>query len=404
MFGDAFIEIVWLAGIPVALYTLDCPSMTLIANEHGDITKYVQITEYGQRAEFEPRDIIHISLDSPRSGLFGVSPTQAALLPITAWLFAAATLKETFRKGHPVTLHVDMPQGMAPAEVNRWGAMYMQRNLGPRNIGTPVMTKGGATVHELAQARVDEFLHTLDQKRDEVIAVYGVPPAEAGIIESGHLGAGTGEAQRKSFLLNTCQPIAELLLEKIDYHLVRQGFGIVGWHLKFAEVDMRDSKTIEDIRDLRLRNGSWALNKYRTEIGEPPVDGGDQSVLVQRQTVVRWRDMDAYSKAEIAANLVGTTLELDDPGDEDTPVILTKLPTPLPPEPGAAPTGSPGSRPPADTPDDTGPTPPGGGPGDDTPGGETHHYPGRPLRETYQQAYQRRLRQALAELPKEPTP
>jgi Phage portal protein len=751
VFGDAFIEVVWLAGFPVALYSLDCPSMNILADAHGAVTGYVQLTEYGQRAEFQSREVIHISLDSPRSGVFGVSPTQAALLPITVWLFTAACLKETFRKGNPVNIHADLPAAMSEPEVNRWTAMYMQRNVGPRNIGTPITTRGGGTVKELAQSRIEEFLHTLDQKRDEIICLmpgtkiitstglvniedvavgslvlthvgrwrpvthvmvnsvnklvvevvangfdplratadhpvwaaehrpttgpkpdrkrgpqrflgfqwvaagelvarprqsrctnhaltlpgldlsnssgvlhcadyltlgvrnaftnnmtgsswvtqcswddgnniqhsssrvysipsdikldhtlgrllglylaeghrinnsgvcwsfhqdeisyqhevrdalahvfglenvsikpaadgrkcvnvfvrsvfvaelfdcgkalnkhlpewawqgtaeffdgvlsgwndgdgatdtrngrvggdgsprtragtksetlawqmriiavtlglpaslstvscptvpgreingrvvrsngptynvawpldarrsgtyqindgvltspvrsvspinqanlvynlevaddhsyvttsgtvhncaYGVPPAEAGVIESGNLGGGTGESQRKMFKINTCGPISTLVLEKFDFHLVREGFGITNWHLKFPEIDMRDSQVVEQIRDLRIRNGLWTLNRCRAEIGEPPVDGGDQPVLVDRQNLVLWRDMGAASTAGIAFKLKGTSLETGgEPGedsDSDSPVTLRKtVPTPAPAE------------------------------------------------------------------------
>jgi hypothetical protein len=41
---------------------------------------------------------------------------------------------------------------------------------------------------------------------------------------------------------------------------------ISGWHLKFKDVDFRDSKTIEEIRDMRRRNGSWTLDRYRADI------------------------------------------------------------------------------------------------------------------------------------------
>lgn len=383
VFGDAFIEVVWLAGYPVALYSLDSPSMNLIADPHGEVTSYVQVTEFGQRAEFTPNEVIHISLDSPRSGLFGVSPTQAALLPITAWLFAAATLKETFRKGNPTTIHVDHPQSMSEPETNRWAARYMQRNIGPRNIGVPVVTRGGGQVKELAASKIDEFLHTLDQKRDEILATYGVPPAEATVIESGNLGSGTGEAQRKTFLINTCGPIAALVLEKINYHLVRQGFGIDGWHVKFGEIDMRDSQVIETIRDMRLRNGSWVLNRYRTEIGEPPVDGGDDAVLVDRQNIVLWRDMGNMSTAGIAAKLKGSALEPGgapgDPTDPEAPMTLQKAEPPTPPTRLIAdPPADPDADPPVDVED---------------PGGET--YPGRSLREFYRG----RLTRALRDLP-----
>ncbi|MEV4438510.1 phage portal protein [Streptomyces sp. NPDC049577] len=323
VFGDAFIEIVWLGGQPVALYSLDCPSMLPIADEHGTVTGYVQVTELGQRAVFEPREVIHISLDSPRSGIFGVSPTQAALLPITAWLFSAATSKEIFRKGAPPVIHVDHPASASASEINRWTAQYMQRNVGPRNIGTPITTKGGAEVHELAQSRTMDYLQYLDQKRDEIIAAYGVPPAKVGIIESGNLGGGTGEAQDRTFMVNTCQPLAELVLEALNFHLARVGFGVAGWKLKFRDVDMRDSKTVEEIRDMRLRNGSWTLDRYRADIGEPPVEGGGEPVLVDRENLVRWIDMEAASRAGIAYKLRGTALEPSAP-EAGKPVTVEK--------------------------------------------------------------------------------
>lgn len=397
VFGDAYIEVVWLGGIPVAMYSLDCPSTFPLADEHGQITGYVQVTEFGQRAEFKPNEIIHISLDSPRSGVFGVSPTQAALLPITAWLFAAATLKETFRKGNPANIHVDMPQGMSQPEMNRWVSQYMQRNVGPRNIGFPLMTKGGAGVKELQQNKIEEYLHTLDQKRDEILATYGVPPAEAGVIESGNLGGGTGESQRKTFLVNTCQPIAELVLEKLNFYIVQRGFNIQGWHLKFGEVDMRDSKTIEEIRDMRLRNGSWTLDRYRVDIGEPAVDGGDTAVLVDRQNLVLWRDMVAYSRAGVAAKLKGTALEPSEPGENDEPMTLEKPDKePLPSALAAAA----GMQPPTDgvAPDDEQPAAPGAPPAASSRKPATGRPP-RNARESWQQRYRHRLREALRALP-----
>jgi HK97 family phage portal protein len=379
VFGDSYIEVVWVGSVPVALYTQDSPSTTPDADEHGEITGYVQVTDLGQRAEFDPHEIIHISLDSPRSGIFGVSPTQAAILPITAWLNTAATLKETFRKGNPPSIWADFPAGTSNTDIARWRAQYAAQNLGPRNIGTPVTTKGGAHIEELQQGKVTDYLQVLDQKRDEIIAAFGVPPAEAGIIESGNLGGGTGESQRKSFLVNTCQPIAELVLEKINYAIVKAGFAIDGWHLKFGEIDMRDSAVIENIRDMRLRNGAWTLNKYRTEISEPPVDGGDDAVLVDRQNLVLWRDMGAASTSGIAAKLKGTALEPGDPAGENGPVTLEK------PEP-------------APVPDVLAPFAGQGNPPDDEPPAEDDEDQEESVRDGWPRAYRARLREALRSL------
>ncbi len=330
VFGDAYIEVVWLAGVPVALYSLDAPSMYPIADKHGQVSGYVQVTEMQQRAEFEEHEVIHISLDSPRSSVYGVSPTEAALLPITTWLFTSATIKEIFRKGNPPALHIDFPASMDGKEINRWVAKYLTQNLGPRNIGTPVPTKGGATVNELKMGAVAEYLTVKDQARDEILSAYGVPPAAVGVIESGNLGGGTGESQDKTFRVNTCAPIAELVLEKLVFALARRGFGIEGWTLKFADVDMRDSKVVEEIRDMRIRNGLYTLDKARAEIGEPPVEGGNQPVIIDRTNLILWRDLEAFSQAGVAARAKGTNLEAGEP-QAGKPMTLTKAePAPVP--------------------------------------------------------------------------
>lgn len=326
VFGDAYLEITWWGNLPVAIYNLDSPTTTPVADVHGAVTGYTQVTDFGQKATFEPREVIHISLDSARPGVLGVSPTQAALLPITGWLFAAATGKEMFRKGLPPAIHIDLPNSAQENPGKVWADKYQVQNVGPKNIGRPIMTKGGTTLSELQPGKVADVQSYKDQCRDEIVSAYGVPPAEAGIIESGNIGGGTGDAQHRTFMINTCGPIAEIILEKINFHLTTEAFGVTGWRLKFAEVDYRDSTVIEGIRDTRLRNGSWTLNKYRTEIGEQPVDGGDDAVLVDRQNLVLWSDLKAYSAAGVASKGAppspfgapppGSPL---DPGGQDAP-------------------------------------------------------------------------------------
>jgi hypothetical protein len=300
VFGDAMLEVCWSGPTPVALYNQDVATTYPVADEHGAITSYVQVTDFGQRATFEPREIIHISLDSPRPGMFGVSPTQLMLQPITTWLFAAGTQKEMLRKGLPPTVHADLPASVSAGDAERWRNQSVAQNLGSRNIGNPWITRGGGTLAELQAGKLADVLAAMDSSRDTIVAGMGVPPAEAGIIESGNLGGGTGDAQHRGFQLNTCQPIAAIVLEKLNYHIAVQGFGVQDWHSKFGDVDYRDSLTVEQIRDMRLRNGSWTRNRYAADIDEPPIEGGDDAFIVNRQEMVLYRDLSAISTAQVA--------------------------------------------------------------------------------------------------------
>ena len=151
---------------------------------------------------------------------------------------------------------------------------------------------------------------------------------------------------------------------------------------------------------MRLRNGSMTRNQYADEIGNPPVDGGDVAVLVDRQNIVLWSDMPAMSKAMIAGKAKGSNLEVDPEQDADEPAAIQKAEKPAPPPQLAAP------------PSDDGDAPNPGEPPEDRPGGKNDAAQGTPPRENafgrdsrklgeaWERAYRARRRQALNELPK----
>ena len=331
VFADAFIEVVWLGNLPVALYNQDCPTTFPVTDQHGNVTGYKQVTEYGQEADFEPHQIIHISLDSARPSMLGVSPTHAAEESIVAWMFLHSCEKEAARRGLPPNIHADHPAGTPDTEVTRWQDQYQVRNIGPQNVGTPITTKGGGKVNELQSAKLSEILAAKKEARNEIVSSYGVPPAKIGIIESGNLGGGTGSDQNKTWFLDIIQPTGGLVAEKIQFHLAVKAFGVIGWHAEFAGVDYRDDQTIENIRDMRLRNGAWTRNRYAADIGEPPVDGGNDPVLVARQDIILWRDMADRSRAGVEALTGDPATGQDGPAADG------------PGKPGPAPNPGPGS-------------------------------------------------------------
>lgn len=353
--ADAFIEIVWIGRVPVALHLLPARDMTPLMDEHGQLTGYVQLTEYGKRAQFEPHQVVWISLDDPEGSPFGSAPLAAALVAIERWLFAAATQLHTYRKGDPLQVHVDLPADMSGPDIRRWVMQFLSRNVGPANIGYPVVTKNGGTVNELGVRRIEAQNAVLDKARDEILAALGVPPAQAGVIESGNLGGGTGESQDKTFSLQTCDPLADVVLAAIQFHIAERGFGVTDWRLRFAEVDTRDSKTIEEIRETRFRNGAFTLNEWRAEIGLPAVEGGDQAmVLVAAGSVMRIRDIEAAAFASIAKQIQGTGWEIEQTDNDDDPIMLVRSETPpeqrpqLPPADTSSPPAGPAARPAGD--------------------------------------------------------
>ena len=302
IFGDSFTEVVWLLGRPVALYALDPQTMTVQADEHGIVTGYHQTMSTGREANFLPNEVIHVKFDAPGSGLYGASPTQKNILPITAWLFTQALIKETMKRGDPLRAWVDWPIALPESEQKRFQSQYQIRNIGAHNIGNLLETKGGANLKELGINQLKEWQAIKTQSRDEILTGYGVPPSKVSVIEAGNLGAGTGTSQDRTFNVNTCGPIGELVMEKFSFALLYQAYGIVDWHLSFGTVDWRDDIVLEQIADLRIRNGRNTVNQSRSVIGLPPVTGGDDAFIVDRAAMVLYEDLKDFSKAAVAAS------------------------------------------------------------------------------------------------------
>jgi hypothetical protein len=306
VFGDSFTEVVYLNKAPIALFPLDPQTMDTLADEHGTVYGYHQRMETGREAWFEPHQVIHVKMDAPGGGLYGVSDVQKNYVPITNYLFTEGLIQETMKRGDPARLHVDWPIALPINVQSRLAQAYQFKNLGAKNIGNLFETKGQTLVQELGTNKLKDWDMVATACRDEIISGFGVPPSKVGVIESANIGGGQGTSQDRSFRVNTCGPISELILEKFSFRLLYLSYGVKDWHLKFGEVDWRDDMTIEQIRDIRIRNGLWTVNRGRTDIGEPPIEGGDIAVLVDRQNLVAWRDMSDLSSANLSAILAAS--------------------------------------------------------------------------------------------------
>ena len=300
IYGDSFTEVVYLKGAPLALYPLDPSTITVLTDPHGDPIGYHQETKRNKTAEFSLSQVIHVRFDAPGNTIYGLSPIEKLILPVTTWIFGASLLRMTFMKGDPLRAHVDWPIALPDVERQRFQDQYRTKNLGLSNIGTLLETKGGATVQELGTNNIAVWRSNQADVRDEILSGLGVPRSKAGVSQSGGLGGGVGVSEDRNFRINTIGPAQELVLEKFSFKLLYQAYGVEDWALFFGTVDWRDDYVLEQIRDLRIRNGTWAVNRARADIGEPPVPGGDVAVLVDRQNMVVVRDLDALSQANLA--------------------------------------------------------------------------------------------------------
>lgn len=152
----------------------------------------------------------------------------------------------------------------ATAEQAERNREYLQaRAKNPDLAQSDLVLEGEIEYRQISINQKDmEFLELREFTRNEILAVYGVPPSKVSIIETGNIGAGTGEHQTQTFYEETILPYQMRLAEKITKHIIRQGFGITDWSFQFNRRSI-DEKDQAEIFNIYLQGGVFTPEEVR---------------------------------------------------------------------------------------------------------------------------------------------
>ncbi len=267
VFGNAFLEVVQgVNGKPKELWNLDATTMRVKADEHGSITGYVQAPRFSakgaSKVEFASNEVIHFKLGTKGATLYGLSPLASLILPVTVDKYAQIYNRAFFINGAKIRGAFIMKDA-TPEQVER-NREYMQaRAKNPDSAHSDLLLEGEIEFKQIGVNQKDmEFLELREFTRNEILAVYGVPPGKVSIIETGNIGAGTGDHQTQTFYEETILPFQMRVAEKINKHVVRQGFGITDWAFQFNKRAI-DEKDQAEIFNIYLQNGVFSPEEVR---------------------------------------------------------------------------------------------------------------------------------------------
>lgn len=288
VFGNAFVEVVYGPdGKPRELWNLDATTMRVVADEHGAILGYVQVPRYslrGQsRVEFAPREVIHFKLGTKGATLYGLSPLASLILPVTVDKYAQIYNRAFFVNGAKIKGAFIMKDS-TPEQVDRNREYMNARAKNPDSAHTDLVLEGDIEFKQFSVAQKDmEFLELRQFTRNEILAVYGVPPSKVSIIDTGNIGSGTGEHQTQTFYEETIMPFQMRVAEKLTKHIIRDGFGIQDWGFQFNKRAI-DEKDQADIFSIYIQNGVLSPEEVRSLVA--PRIPEIQKSLSPTQTVV----------------------------------------------------------------------------------------------------------------------
>lgn len=261
IFGDDYWEIVRdPSGRVIEIWPLDPIGTKILSDEHGGVQGYSNETAQFPDTRFLPGEIVHFRMGSMivteggRMGrsLYGLSPLESIQLVAEQDIWILVHMKKFLQAGaKPRVAYVF--SDVTEIQAKRNEEYLIAANL-PENSHKDMMLRGrNVKVEKLGSSPQEQDL--LGQRkfiRDEILAALGVPPSLVSFIETGNIGAGSGESQQENFRENTIIPLQDKVARRVTMGLIRKAFGIRDWRLKFHAPEIVSEKTQAEIDKIYL--------------------------------------------------------------------------------------------------------------------------------------------------------
>jgi hypothetical protein len=336
IFGETFTEYTMYGGAPYQLFSTDCITMDAEHDKFGRAVRYKQQLNLTTEVNYlDKNTIIRWWNPHKRAKVDPFSPlerVQDAILLDKKMVNWSTTF---FQKGAKFPYWVEFQGDQDEAE--RYLTWFKQNYTGEKNAHLPPVAYNGAKFHEFGSGAVDiDFESGLNRQQTIVLSAFHVPPSIACIAESGNRLTDMSDGQRKILQYIACDPRRHRFFEKFNYRLIFPYFGN-DYYVSTRYADFRDDKSLAEVADIRVRNGSLKINEARQEMGRDAyTDGGDVPVIVTTKEVTpvpRLDDLETEQRTTAKQTL--------DQGDLNTEMLKAKVEQAKNPPPPIMPPQSP---------------------------------------------------------------
>jgi len=260
-------------GTPVELWLIHSQFVRVIPDRERFIAGY----EYRRGSEvvrFEPGEIVHLKYPNPESLFYGRGPLQAAAEAVDTHEAIKSAEVSSFRKGAFPGLAISTGEELSEATVERLRRGIEAFYSGAENAGKVIVLERGLQAAPITLTpREMDFLHSSRLTRDEILGIFKVPAAIAGLSEN--VNRAVAEAMDVIFARYCIAPRLRLIEDQLNQDLLPMfDEGLV---CRFEDVVPEDREQRRADLELDLKYGVRTVNEVReTERGLPPVEWGDR--------------------------------------------------------------------------------------------------------------------------------
>ena len=290
--GESFIELDrGMSGVatPRAIYPLplfDEDTMRVIRDPRlagtpdGPIRGYIY-TIQGKRVAFTPEEIIHVKYYNPFDPFRGMPPLRAAALSVDSNVKAHEYNNLFFSNSAEPRGHFESEDNVNPSQWKRFVRLIEARHKGHKKSHRPLMLRGVKWKRTQQNPKDVELLNGMKLNAIEILAVFGVTPVIAGILEKNPQA--NAEVQERTFWKGAVVPKTKKLEDKLNAELAPLfNGGNLRIRRDFSAVPALQEDFTAKLDDaIKLQTLGYPANEInkRLELGMPDLAWGD-TVLV----------------------------------------------------------------------------------------------------------------------------
>ncbi|MCQ4575249.1 MAG: phage portal protein [Candidatus Brocadiales bacterium] len=263
-------------GHPGEIWPLRPDRMRIIPNKEELVDGY--LFSVGEKSVGYGRDeMIHLKYFNPLNELWGMSPLAAVRQGLLADFYAVMYNQKFFKQGARPSGVISTQAELNDAAMWRLRAEFDQAYSGAERSHRVILLEKGLQWQSISLGQKDmEFIEQRRLSREEILAVYKVPPIEVGILE--HANYANSETQDRIFWTKGVIPRLRKIEECVNTFLApRFGVGIFGeFDLSGVEA-LRDNELDKsDIATKLVGSDVWTVNEARKKLWNmSPVEWGD---------------------------------------------------------------------------------------------------------------------------------
>ncbi len=271
-------------GEPTAIYPMR-PDHVKVVPDRSEFVKGYIYEVNGRSVSLGADEVVHFKYFNPASEYYGLGPIAAIRNAIIVDQYSVAYNKSFFKTGaHPGGV-LETESSLGEEAFGRLRKQWEEGHKGTSRSHRVAVLEEGLKYKPIGLSPRDmEFLKQRKFCREEICAVFKVPPALVGIFE--YANYANAEHQNRAFWQKTIIPKLRKLEEKINTSLLPMLVGAdsrpdsgARWFARFDVSAIDALKENEDIKsqvqERLVRAGIMTINEVRRLENMPPVAWGD---------------------------------------------------------------------------------------------------------------------------------